>query len=248
MMAGLLGIGGGTIIVPAFSYVFEMNLHVPASLAMHMASGSALCIMIFTCGSSVRAHFKQGSDAWGYFKTILPSLAIGIVIGANVADVLPTHVLKLLFGIFLLFVAFEMFFKRTNGSLPVTTSPKRDKVVVIFIGMMSGMLGIGGGTLLIPYLSRCNVPLRKITSIAAICSLAAGIIGTLSVMVTGFNDTAAIGWSTGYVYWPAVLLAALPSIILARLATNWAYLLPVKWLRIGFVIFLLFVSTRMIFF
>ncbi len=93
-MSGLLGIGGGTIIVPALSMIFTKQANIPDGVVMHMASGTALCIMIFTSASSTFTHFKHGSRAWLYFRRVVLYIIIGIVLGALVADFLPTYMMK----------------------------------------------------------------------------------------------------------------------------------------------------------
>jgi uncharacterized membrane protein YfcA len=245
-MSGLLGIGGGTIIVPALSMIFTKQANIPDGVVMHMASGTALCIMIFTSASSTFTHFKHGSRAWLYFRRVVLYIIIGIVLGALVADFLPTYMMKKVFGGFLILVAFEMQFGRLISRIRFRPTKMTEACVMLVIGCISGLLGIGGGTLIFPYLSRCRMTTRKITSISAACSLTAGVIGTISVMTTGYNNTFYIPWSTGYVYWPAVLLAAFPSIIFAHIFAAKAYTMPIKYLRLAFVVFLAVIGLKMI--
>lgn len=246
IMAGLLGIGGGAILVPIFSAIFSGHMHIPPEMVMHMAAGSALSVMIFTSATSVWGHTQHGSKAWLYFRQVVVFLISGIIGGAILADLLPTIFLKRFFGFFLLLTACEVQFGRFLIKKRLRQSLTRDRLVILVIGILSGLLGIGGGTLIIPYLSRCRIPLRKCVSIAALCSFTVGLVGTVTVIVTGMNNTYQLPWSSGYVYWPAALLAALPSILFTKLATSWLYYLRLKYLRAFFVIFLLCVGFRMI--
>lgn len=248
LMSGFLGVGGGTVIVPALNFIFSShgNLDVSADIAMHMASGSALCTMIFTSATSVRVHFKHGSRAWLYFRRLLPFIIVGIVIGAVLADFLPNKIMKQIFGVFLLLIALEMQFGRLISRVRLRPTPFADGLICMCIGMVSGMLGIGGGALMIPYLSRCRMTMRKITSIAAICSLTVGLFGTLAVIFTGYNNTNTIPWATGYVFWPAVLLAGVPSILFAKFAAKKVYTMPLKYVRAFFITFLYVAGIRMV--
>lgn len=246
IMAGFFGVGGGTVIVPILSLIFIEHMHVSSNVVMHMAAGTSLCIMIFTSASAVRAHILNGSRAWMYFRKLLVVNIVGIILGAMLADILPTNTLKLIFGCFILLVAIDMQFNLLRVSQKLSFSVARDRKVMVIVGLLSGLLGIGGGTLMIPYFSQCKMPLRKITSLAALSSLTAGLCGTIMVVITGLNNTEHLAWSTGYVYWPAVLFAAFPSILFAKLSTGWAYKLPVKHLKLFFIIFLFIVGIKMV--
>ena len=187
------------------------------------------------------------ADVGFFFRRTAFYLIFGIIFGAVLGDFLSTGALKRLFGFFMLFVAVEMQFGYLLSKKRIKSTKLLDNVIMLTVGTLSGLLGIGGATLLIPFLSRCRMPLRKIISIAALCSLTAGIVGTCAVMVTGLNDTHHLAWSIGYVYFPSVVLAAIPSMIFARIGSKLAYKLPVNYLRHFFVVFLFLVSLRMIF-
>lgn len=245
VISGLLGLGGGTVIVPALSFIFAKHMHVPQDMVMHMAMGTSLCIMIFTSQASVWSHIGRSYRAWPFFKRLLPFLMLGTVMGGVLADALSMHALKRLFGCFLLVMALQPL-------LRISKQPKKwvlplwvHQLVSVGIGCCSGLLGIGGGALIIPYLSHCRIHLRKIISIAALCSLSASVCGTATVIFTGFNNSYHMPWSLGYVYWPAVILAALPSIVFARLAVGWAYGLPLAHLKLFFSLFLFATGLRM---
>jgi uncharacterized membrane protein YfcA len=235
LIAGVLGIGGGMIIVPALLYIFQQTQNVPASLQMHVAAGSSLAIMIFTAQASVRAHLRKSGILWRAYYRLQPGIIVGAIVGAALADRLPTHWLKMLLGIFLLCIVAEMVFHpdvpHRNG-FPKTWI---NRLVSFVIGFKSGLLGIGGGALIIPYLTYCGVESRQTVGVSAMCTFTIGTIGMIAFMITGINEQGLPAWSTGYVYWPAVLGVAIPSMIFAPLGAHLTYRLPVHHLKYAFM-------------
>lgn len=245
IMAGLLGIGGGLIIVPALSIIFTTYKIVPQDIVMHVASGTSLCVMIFTAQFSLWGHYKHGDILWALFKKMLVFIAMGTVVGGIFADLLPTYVIKQVFGGFLLVVALHMYLNRKATRRKFVPPDWFSRTIGGVIGMVSGFLGIGGGVIMIPYLSRCKIQIRKIASISTLCSLTVAIVGTFTVIITGWNDNP-VAWSTGYVYWPAVLLAALPSALFARIAARWTYIIPLRFMKAIFIFLLLVIGIKML--
>jgi hypothetical protein len=244
-LAGLLGVGGGMIIVPALNFIFTHYTHIPSNIVMHVASGTSLCVMIFTSLFSLLGHYKHGDILWERYKKMFLFIAGGTVIGAIFADMVPTFVMKKLFGFFLLVVSLNMYLTRKNSRHYFKPPDWVSRLVGTGIGLLSGFLGIGGGTIMIPYLSRCRVRVRRIAAISSLCTLTVAVVGTCAVIRTGWDDNP-IHWSSGYVYWPAVLLAGIPSTLFARLAAKWTYRLPIHLLKILFIILLLITGVLML--
>lgn len=246
LMAGILGIGGGMIIVPALFYIFQQSHVVPAFLEMHVAAGSSLAIMIFTSSASVYGHCRQQKILWAVYHRLWRWIIPGSISGAIIAHLLPTHWLKIIFGLFLLLICFKMLLNIE------VTQPERqpenwmNRLVCYVIGLKSGLLGVGGGALIIPYLTYCGVETHKIPALSALCTLTVAISGTLMFMLTGSLVTDLPSYSTGYVYWPAVIWVAIPSVLLAPVGAQLSYVLPVKQLRYGFLAVLLFAGLDML--
>ncbi|KTD62265.1 sulfite exporter TauE/SafE family protein [Legionella spiritensis] len=238
LMSGILGIGGGIVVVPALLYIFQHNSEIPPLLAMHFAAGTSLGVMIFTSQASVRSHYKLGEILWKVYQRLWPGIVVGVIVGAFVASLIPIFWLQLLFGLFLLFVAFKMLLElkvTRTGKFPRTWV---NTLVSLVIGFKSGLLGVGGGTLIIPYLTFCGVPTRKIPAVSALCTMTVAVLGTLVFYWTGSQESGLPSYATGYVYWPAVLWVAIPSVLFAPMGAKLNYHLPVKQLRYGFIIVL----------
>lgn len=245
LMSGLLGIGGGMVVVPALSLIFEHNHVVPEHLIMHIASGTSLCAMIFTSQFSLWGHYRYGDILWSLYQRLVLFICAGTAIGAMLADRVPTGQIRLIFGLFLVLVATQTLLSKPSLKTRFRPPTWLNRLVGTLTGIISGFLGIGGGTIMIPYLSRAKVPMRKIAAISSLTSLTVALIGTLTVIATGFHDNYA-PYSTGYIYWPAVLLIAIPSMFFARLGAKLAYKIRLRRLRAFFIVFLFVTGIRMI--
>jgi uncharacterized membrane protein YfcA len=247
LMAGVLGIGGGIAVVPGLFLIFELTHFVPDQITMHVAAGTSLTIMIFTSLASLGAHFKLGDILWSVYKQLGPGIFIGALTGGVIAEFIPTQWLKVLFALFLFIVAVKMI-----TDLHVTYVERFPKawvtrLVSFFIGLKSGLLGVGGGVLIIPYLTYCGVAVRKIAAVSNLCTFTVGVVGSIVFMITGRHAMAAIPYATGYVYWPAVLWVAIPSCLMAPLGAKLNYLLPVKQLKYAFIILLFLTAISLLF-
>lgn len=246
LLAGLLGIGGGMVIVPGLFYLFGL-LHLPEESLMHLAAGTSTCIMIFTAAASTWSHHLKGHIHWAIFRKIIIGIAIGVIAGNLLANHLDNRWLELAFGLFLLVVSFKLFLNVKPE--PKTIAEKSFGLVItslvgVAIGFKSGVLGIGGGALSVPFLLYCDLPMNHATGTSASFTLPIALVGTAAFILLG-DPSIAISGATGYVYWPAVFLVAPFSMLGAPLGARLSQILPGEQLRLVFAIFLLFISFKM---
>lgn len=246
LMAGLLGIGGGLVIVPALVFIFMRSPEIPNTLVMHMAAGSSLACMIFTSMSSIIAHRQRSGLVWPIYIRMAPGIIVGIILGAMLADALPTNILKIIFGVFLLLIVFKMYYPTKLKVRRRFPSKWKNRAICSVIGLKSGLLGIGGGAVIIPYLTYCGVKVRKIAGISSMCSLTIAIVGCIVYSLTGLNEANLPAYGVGYVYWPAVLLVAIPSLLFAQIGASLTYSLPLIQLKRGFIFFLLITALHLL--
>jgi len=247
LMSGFLGIGGGLIVVPGLVFVFQQTNIIPETIMMNVAAGSSLAIMIFTSQSAIRAHYRLGDILWSVFNKLWPGIIIGTISGAVIALWIPTYWLKTLFAVFLFSVAIKMLTSKEVSRPEHFPKAWINRLVSFIVGLKSGLLGIGGGLLVIPYLTYCGISLRKIAAVSSLCTLTVALTGTLVVIITGHKAMAAIPYATGFVYWPAVLLVAIPSSITAPLGARLNYKLPLRQLQYGFIAILIVTAIKMLF-
>ncbi len=246
-LAGLLGVGGGLVMVPVLVFIFQGQAQLMgAAVIMHMALGTSLAIIMLTSLSSIRAHHQRGAVLWSVCGRLTPGIVLGALSGAVVADALPDAVLKPVFGIFELLVALQMW-------LGVRPSMQRSlpdwpgmSVAGWVIGTVSAIVGIGGGTLTVPFLTWCRIGIHNAVATSAACGLPIAVAGTLGFIATGWNETGLPAMSSGYVYWPAFAAVAVTSMLFAPLGARLAHALPADRLKKFFAIFLAILGVRML--
>lgn len=164
LVAGLMGVGGGIVVVPTLFFLFHENQTISQDLIMPVAIGTSLAVMIFTSQASVRAHCRQGRVLWSVYKLLIPGIVLGTVFGALLAEKLPTQWLKILFASFLIFVALRMVFALWQKKIHAHGFPRYwlSQLISFCIGTMSGLLGMGGGLVTIPFLNYCGLDMKKL--------------------------------------------------------------------------------------
>lgn len=247
LMSGILGIGGGVVVVPGLVFVFQHSKLIPEDALMHVAAGTSLAVMIITSQSSLRAHLKLGEVLWSVFNKLWPGIVLGTIAGALVATYIPTYWLKIIFACFLLLIALKMM-TDMHVSHPEHFPPNWvNRLVSFLIGFKSGLLGVGGGVLIIPYLTYCGVAVRKIAAVSNLCTFTVAIVGTIVFMLTGMQSMHSVSYATGYVYWPAVVAVAIPSSLIAPLGAKLNYIAPVHYLKYGFIVILIITAIKMLY-
>lgn len=243
--AGLLGIGGGAVVVPGLFFLLPVA-GVGDAQVMHLAVASSLAAASFTAISSTAAHHARGAVRWPLVQKLSVGIVLGVAMGSVVADRLPGDALRMIFGIFETGVGVQMFF----GLKP---APGRDVpglagllAAGVVIGGVSTVMGIAGGTLTVPLLLWCAVPLKQAIATSAACGVPIATIGAIGLGIAGADSAGLPAWATGYVFWPAVLGIAVVSIPMARQGARVAHALPVDRLRRVFALFLVAVGLRML--
>ena len=245
-IAGLLGVGGGLIIVPVLATLF-IHQAFDHSVVMHLAIGTSLASIIFTSISSVWAHHKRGAVRWNDVLTLTPGIITGAWLGAAVADVIPTSGLQAFFGLFELYVAIQMSLNlapKAHRSLPNKAGMFAMGNV---IGSISSIVGIGGGTLTVPFLMWCNVKMREAVASSSACGLPIAIAGAIGFVIMGWNELALPSGSFGFIYPPALLGIVATSVLFAPLGTKVAHAMPAKKLKRVFAILLYILAFNMLY-
>jgi uncharacterized protein len=242
---GLLGLGGGIVIVPALLFLF-IHKGLPGDVLMQMAVATSLATIVFTSISATLAHHRHGAVSWPVVRLLGPGIIVGAILGAIIANLLHSNSLRMAFGIFEILVAIQIGFglkPPAHRSLPGISGMAASGGV---IGTVSSLLGIGGGTLTVPFLLWCNVNIRNAVATSSACGLPIAISGAATMIITGWNYPGLPQGSTGYVYWPAVILISIASVFAAPVGAKLTHTLPIHILRRVFAVVLLMIGIRMV--
>ncbi len=244
-LAGLLGIGGGIIIVPVLALVFS-GQGVGAGAVMHVAIGTSLATIVATSLSSIRSHHRRGAVDWPAFRQLTPGILAGGVIGAVIADALSGDTLRLIFSIFMLAVAVQ--FAVGTSSKPHRRLPGTAGMLGsgALIGSVASLMGVGGGSMSVPFLTWCNMPVRRAVATSAAIGLPIALSGAASFIATGWDAPGRPPYSLGYVNGPAFLGIVVASTVFAPLGARLAHSIPEHVLRRVFAAFLAVLGVRLL--
>ncbi|CAA0079807.1 Uncharacterised protein [BD1-7 clade bacterium] len=246
LIAGMFGVGGGVIIVPALVYVFSLQ-GISADVLTHLAVGSSLAVITVTAISSVLAHHRNGFVQWHVFRVMLPGLVFGVVGGVMVAVNIPGHILQWTMGCFLIVVALQMRLAlvptREEGNLPGAPVLLGGAGVT---GIISALFGVGGGTITVPFLTFFGMRMQQAVATSAACGLPLAVFGATSNIVAGWQTPGLPDYALGYVYLPAVIGIAVASAPAAKVGAQIAKNLSDTKLKRIFAIFLAMIGASMI--
>jgi uncharacterized membrane protein YfcA len=244
-LAGLLGIGGGIVIVPALVWILHSHAEIPAASLMQIAIGTSLATIVITSISSMIAHHRRGAVLWSIVWQLTPSIIVGALLGAIIADALPSETLRKIFAIFILLVSAQLGFlapPAPHRQLPGSVATW--SIAGTLIGKVSALMGIGGGSLTVPFLVWCNVSIRNAVATSAACGFPIALSGALGFIATGRHIGEA--WMSGYIYWPAFIAISPATLLFAPLGAKLAHTLPVNTLKKLFAVFLAGVGVNML--
>ena len=244
-MAGLLGVGGGIIMVPALYYAFTV-LDFDIVTRMHLSVGTSLAIIIPTSIISTMTHKEYDAVDFKMVKSFGVFILAGVICGTFLAVNLKTPALVLFFSIFALMVGLFFIFLREK----LVDNPKKISAVVknisgVIIGFISVPLGIGGGSLMVPFMRTFGYDIRKSIGTAAAVGFLIAVTGTIT-MITGGKiiDNVNTPFSIGYINLPGFAVFVPVTMVMARIGAKVVHKIDKKLLSKIFGIFLILVSMR----
>ena len=245
LLAGLFGIGGGLVIVPVLAFLFRAQ-GFPSDLVMLMAVATSLTTIILTATASLWAHHRLGSVVWAKVFRLSPGIMIGAALGAVVAKHISTDALRIILVVFLVVVGIQMAMQIKPKPDQAKQSKWLDFLVANSIGLLSSIVGIGGGTLTVPYLVHGQMLMRNAVAVSSACGLPIAVAGTVSYVLLGWNALHLPEWSLGYVYLPAFLGTGLSSIATAPIGAKLAHKLPAAKLKRYFSLLLFVMAAKLL--
>lgn len=246
VLAGLLGVGGGIVIVPVLFWLFDL-LDVPQAIAMHLAVGTSLCTIIPTSVSSARSHHRRGAIDTALLRSWAPVIFAGALVGGLLSNVLASGALTLIFGVIALAVSLNMAWPRTlvlADALPRGAAARMG--VSGGIGVLSALMGIGGGTLSVPILSAFSYPVHRAVGTASAFGLVIAVPAASGFVWSGWDVSGRPPLSLGYVSLPAAALIFSMSVLTAPVGSRLAHSLNPARLKLAFAVFLFLTALRML--
>jgi uncharacterized membrane protein YfcA len=249
ILAGLLGVGGGIVIVPMLYHVFTVY-GVGPNVAMPLSVGTSLSTIVLTAWVSARNHHRRGGVDETVVRQWFVPVLIGVAIGTLTGHFISGSLLKTLFGILLVLVSLHMIISARHALSVFSGLPSRglQSVLAIVVGTLSAMLGIGGGTVMVPMLTLFSFPIHRAVATASVFGLIISIPASLGYLYSGWGVSGLPFGSTGYVNWLAFASLVPATMLCAPLGVKLAYRLNVMQLKRVFAIFLLIVGIKMIWF
>ncbi len=246
VFAGMLGVGGGLVMVPALTMMFVAQTGFPSAEVLHLALGTSMATILFTSLASLRAHHQHGAVLWKVVYQITPGILLGTLAGTALASKVPAKPLALFFTAFVCFVALQMvmnFKPKATRELP---GPGGVLSVGAGIGAVSALVAIGGGALTVPFLTWCNVRVQNAIGTSAAVGFPIALGGSLGYIFNGWGHAELPAWSLGYIYLPAFVWLAPVSMLTAPLGAKLAHRLPVVVLKRIFAGLLIVLAVKML--
>ncbi|MDR2165620.1 MAG: sulfite exporter TauE/SafE family protein [Zoogloeaceae bacterium] len=243
--AGLLGIGGGSVMVPLLVMLFSAQ-DFPVGEVMHLALGTSLAAILFTSISSMWTHHAHGAVVWPIVFRITPGILLGTMFGAKVASLVPSRELAILFTVFILYTSVQMianFKPRPGRAMPGFWGTG---AAGAGIGAFSCLVAIGGGALSVPFMLWCNVGVRQAIGTSAAIGFPVAVGGALGYVFNGWRVAHLPSYSLGFVYLPAVAGLVFASVLTAPVGARLAHRLPVMRLRQIFAVMLMLLAVKML--
>lgn len=243
--AGLFGIGGGGIMVPALAFMFARQDVAPDHL-LHIALATSMAAIVPTSLASARAHHQRRAVLWRVVVVIAPGVLLGTFAATFLASGLSAAPLAIFFSVFMGGVALQMVLDRKPKPSRQLPGPVGLSLVGTGIGGVSALVAIGGGSLTVPFLAWCNVRLQTAIGTSAAVGIPIALAGATGYIVNGWSVSGLPAYTLGFVYWPAVVAIAAASFITAPLGSALAHRLPVPTLKKMFALLLALLAIQML--
>lgn len=246
LLAGVFGIGGGIIIVPALIFSFEMDGM--GQYATKVAIGTSLASILFMGLASSFTHYKKKAVEWETLCALAPFIIVGTLIGSEIAGNLDGFLLKKYFGILVLCVAITMFFRISEREYPLEIGAWKWPIYSmggLFTGVLSSLFGTGGGTMTVPLLVLLlNKPIRVAIGTASATGVIIGLFGTLGFIYQGWQFLPDMRF--GFVAPKTALLIAVFGCMTAPIGALIAHRINTLLLSRVFAVFLIIISLLLI--
>src|SRR6187402_77876 len=241
--AGLLGIGGGTILVSSLALMFAAQ-GVPPAYVMHMAIGTSLAAIVAGAWASFRTHHRHGAVDWTVVRAMVPGVLAGALAGGAGSRWLSTGFLKTFFLVFLVLVTAQMVFGMKPKAGRALPGPAGLAGTGVFIGASSSLFGGGAAAAGVPLFTWCGMTMHNAIGTVSALGFPLAIAGSLGYVIAGLGIEGLPRWSAGFVYVPAFVVISAASMLVAPFGARLAHRLKGPTLRRIFAVFLLAIGAK----
>ncbi len=246
VLAGLLGVGGGIVLVPAFFFVFT-GLGFEGPQVMQVCLATSLATIIVTSVRSVMSHHKKGAVDWQILRGWAIWIVLGAAVGVSVASNLRSEVLQGIFGVLAIIVGFYMGFGRAHWRLAQAMPTGLARMIYApIVGFLSVLMGIGGGSFGVPLMSLHNVAIHRAVATAAGFGVTIAVPSVVGFLLLDIAPESRPPWSLGAVNIPAFFLVIAMTLMTAPLGVKLAHRMDPTPLKRVFAVFLTLVAVNML--
>lgn len=246
VLAGLLGVGGGIVLVPAFYFTFE-SLGYGGPELMQICLATSLATIIVTSVRSVMSHHKKGAVDWDILKNFAPGIVVGAVIGVAVASALRSTTLQVIFGSLAVLIGLYMAFGNSGWRIAPEMPTGRLKIIFApIIGFLSVLMGIGGGSFAVPTMTLYGRPIHKAVATAAGFGVLIALPSVIAFLFVPIPPEFRPPFTVGAVNLPAFLIVICMTLMTAPLGARLAHAMDPKPLKRFFAFFIIVVALNML--
>jgi len=243
LLAGLFGIGGGTLMVPMLTLLL-MDDGLDASSALHLALGTSMASIVATACASAWAHFRLGTICWRLVTQLAPGITVGTAVVSLWVPSCDARWLAIGFALYVVAVAIWMLRQPSVISTHSLPGALGISLIGSGIGGVSALVSIGGGTMVVPLLSWGGVAMRQAIGSSAAIGVVISVVGTIGYSMANRNPM--VESVAGAIYLPAVLLISLAGMVMAPIGARWSQSLSAGRLRQGYALLLILLGVTML--
>ncbi len=246
VLAGLLGVGGGIVLVPAFFYAFQ-TLGYDGPQLMQLCLATSLATIVVTSVRSVLSHNKKAAVDWAILRAWAPGIALGAIIGVAVASNLRSTTLQAVFGVLGIVIGLYMGLGKAHWRLGAEMPKGVGRIMTSpVVGFLSVLMGIGGGSFGVPLMSLFNVPIHRAVATAAGFGLIIAVPGVAGFLLLPVEASMRPPFTIGAVNLPAFAIVILMTLTTAPWGVRLAHAMDAKPLKRVFAVFLILVALNML--
>lgn len=244
LLAGLFGVGGGAVLVPVFFQAFGA-LGIDPSVVMHVSIGTSLAIIIPTSIRSFLAHKSHGAVDYDIIRKWFIVIPLGVFTASFIASIASGDILRLIFALIATLVAIRLLINRPEWIIADDIPQGFVRIFVGYlIGLFSALMGIGGGIFNNTFMTLFGRPIHQAVATSSGVGVLIAIPGLIGYIIAGWSVDILPSYSSGFIYWPAVILVIPTTFIFAPIGAKLAHRLKRRQLEIGFGVFLILVAIR----